>query len=148
MIKKTITFEDFDGNEQTEEHYFNLTKAELLELEMINNGQYSQILTKIGESEDGKQIVEEFKKILKLSYGVRSEDGKRFIKSDELFKAFSQTGAYSELYFELATDAEAGAVFVNGLIPASMVKQLQDEGKLQKAPSDRKAPAKKPAQKK
>jgi hypothetical protein len=117
MLKKTITYVDFDGNERTEDFYFNLTKAELTEMELSSEGGLAKTLTKIVQTQDAKRIVEIMKDLILKSYGEKSLDGKRFIKNQELRDSFVQTVAYSELFMELASDAELAAVFVNGIIP-------------------------------
>ena len=117
MLKKTMTYTDYNGNERTEDFYFNLSKAELAEMELSTDGGVEQSIRKIVNAKDNKKIVEEFKKLILKSYGEKSDDGKRFIKSKELSEAFSQTEAYSDLFMELATDADAAADFVNGIIP-------------------------------
>ena len=117
MLKKTITYTDYDGNERIEDFYFNLTKAEVLEMEMSQNGGLSKLLQKIVLEQDNKRIVEFFKEIVLKAYGEKSLDGKRFIKSEDLCNGFMQTEAYSELFMELATNAEAAAAFVNGITP-------------------------------
>ena len=117
MLKKTITYTDYDGNERTEDFYFNLTKAEVAEMEMSYTGGMEKMLKKIVAEKDSKRIVEIFKDLILRSYGEKSADGKRFIKNQELRDAFAQTEAYSELFMELATDAEAAAAFVNGILP-------------------------------
>jgi len=117
MLKKTIKYRDFDGNERDEDFYFNLSKAEVMVLEMGVAGGMAAMLKGIIRSQDSKQIIEKFKEIILMSYGEKSPDGKRFIKSPELSKAFEETEAYSELFVELATNAEAAADFVNGIIP-------------------------------
>lgn len=123
MLRKTITYTDYNGEERTEDFYFNLSKAELVELELSTPGGFAEYLTQIAESNDGKAIIENFKKIIKMAYGVRSEDGKRFIKSDELFEEFAQTEAYSELFVELATDAASSADFINGIAPKGLAQE-------------------------
>jgi hypothetical protein len=120
MIKKTITYTDYDSNERTEDFYFNLSKAEVAEMEMSVNGGITKMLEKIVAEKDQKRIVESFKDLILRSYGEKSPDGKRFIKTQELRDAFAQTEAYSELFMELATNAEAAAAFVNGIIPSSI----------------------------
>ena len=120
MIKKTITYEDFDGQTRTEDFYFNLTKAELTEMELSMNGGLSQLLEKIVKENDQKQIVEYFKKIVLGAYGVKSLDGRQFMKNDEIRESFASTAAYSEIFMELATDADAASAFVNGIIPKSL----------------------------
>lgn len=122
MIKKTVTYEDFDGNKRTEDFYFNLTKAELTEMEMSLNGGLSQLLEKIVQENDQKLIIEYFKKIVLDSYGIKSLDGRQFQKSDEIRAAFASTAAYSDIFMELATDSDAASAFVNGIIPKSLEK--------------------------
>ena len=117
MIKKTITYTDYDGNDRTEDFYFNLTKAEVMEMEMMTDGGLQKMIEKIIQTSDTKKIIEIFKGIILKSYGEKSPDGRRFIKNDELRDAFSQTEAYSNLFMELATDAKAATDFVNGVIP-------------------------------
>lgn len=117
MLKKTITYTDYDGNERTEDFYFNLKKSEVMEMEMGTTGGMRKMLEKIVAEQDSKRIIETFKDIILRAYGEKTADGKRFMKSQELADAFSQTEAYSELFMELATDADAAAVFINGIIP-------------------------------
>jgi hypothetical protein len=119
MLKKTITYVDFDGNERTEDFYFNLSKAEIMEMELGVSGGMTQMIKKIVAAQDGERIIKIFKEIILKAYGEKSPDGKRFIKSEELSTAFSQTEAYSQLFMELATNADAAAKFVNGIIPAN-----------------------------
>lgn len=123
MLKKTITFDDYNGKTVTEDFYFNLTKAELVELQMSEKDGFSEALELIVKSEDGKMIIEHFKKIILLSYGEKSDDGRRFKKTDELREEFAQTEAYSSLFIELATDANAATEFINGIVPAAMVAE-------------------------
>ena len=117
MLKKVIKYTDFDGNVREEAFYFNMTKAEVAELEMSTTGGLSQWIEKIVAAQDGKEIITLFKEFILKSYGEKSPDGKRFIKSKELTEAFSQTEAYSQLFMELATNAEAAAAFVNAIVP-------------------------------
>lgn len=124
MLKKTITYSDFNGVERTEDFYFNLTKAELMEMEMSTNGGLAEMISRIVAAQDAPSIIKIFKDLVLKAYGEKSLDGKRFIKSEELSTAFSQTEAYSILFMELATDADSASKFVNGIIPADMSKQL------------------------
>lgn len=124
MLKKTITYIDYDGNERTEDFYFNLSKAELVEMDASTTGGLAKMITKIVAEQDSKRIIEYFKNLVLKSYGEKSPDGRRFIKSAELSDAFSQTEAYSEIFMELATDAEAAAKFVNGIVPKNMAEQM------------------------
>ena len=117
MLKKTITYTDYDGNQRTEDFYFNLSKAELTEMELSAEGGLGKYYERIIAAKDSKLIVKEFKDLVLKAYGEKSPDGKRFIKNQELRDAFSQTEAYSELFMELATDAEAATKFINGITP-------------------------------
>ena len=119
MLKKTITYVDYNGNERTEDHYFNLSKAEIMEMEMSTTGGLAEMIQRIVAAQDAPAIIKIFKELVLKAYGEKSADGKRFIKSDEIATAFSQTEAYSQLFMELATDADAAAAFVNGIVPAA-----------------------------
>lgn len=121
MLKKTIKYTDFNGVEREEDFYFNLSKAEVTEMELEKEGGLSAHMERIVAANDNAAIVKEFKNIILKSYGEKSADGKRFIKSPELSIAFSQTEAYSELFVELATDAEAASKFINGIMPQTKI---------------------------
>ena len=125
MLKKTIKFNDYNGIEREETYYFNLSKAEIMEMEMSTTGGFTEMLGKIIEAQDIPSIIKIFKNIILKAYGEKSPDGKRFVKSEELSTAFSQTEAYSVLFMELATNAEEAAKFVNGIVPSDInnVKQ-------------------------
>ena len=125
MLKKTIKYTDYNGEEQTEDFYFNLSKAELTEMELSTTGGYGEVLQGIVAAEEHTKLVPIIKDIIFKSYGEKSADGKRFIKSQELSTAFSQTEAYSELFMEIATDAELSAAFVNGIIPVDVKEQVE-----------------------
>ena len=116
MIKKTITYEDYEGNKHTEDFYFNLSRAEIIKMECGVQGGLTKKLENISKSEDPTLIMPVFDDIILKSYGKKSDDGKRFIKSPELSEEFSQTEAYSELMVELLKDPKAASDFVNGLI--------------------------------
>lgn len=120
MLKKTITYTDFNGVERTEDFYFNLTKAEILEMEMSTTGGLSEMVKKIVAAQDAPAIIKIFKDLVLKAYGEKSADGKRFIKNTEMAEAFSQTEAYSNLFMELSMDADAAAEFVKGIIPSNM----------------------------
>jgi hypothetical protein len=117
MLKKTVTYTDFDGNERTETFYFNLTKAEVTEMELSTEGGLSKMLEKIVAAKDSKRIIEVFKDLVLKAYGEKSPDGKRFVKNQEVRDAFSQTQAYSDIFMELATDDQKAAAFVNAITP-------------------------------
>lgn len=124
MLKREITYEDFDGNQVTETFYFNLTMTELVELEAGREGGLQAALQRIIETNDRQALVKEFKSIILMAYGIKSEDGKRFIKNDELRDAFTQTAAYDALFFELATKADAAADFIKGITPKDVSRQI------------------------
>ena len=125
MLKKTITYTDYNDVERIEDFYFNISKAELAEMEMGTTGGFSEMIERVIAAQDVPSLVKIFKEIILKAYGEKSLDGKRFIKSEELSTAFSQTEAYSNLYMELATDADAATKFVNGILPA--ISQDQDK---------------------
>ena len=123
MLKKTIKYKDFNGEEVEEDYYFHLTKAELVELEMSHEGGLAESLKKIVASEDGKQIIAEFKNIILNAYGQRSENGRFFKKTQELQDEFASSEAYSALFMELVTDADAASEFVVGIIPEGLAEE-------------------------
>lgn len=118
MLKKTITYPDYNGLDRTEDFYFNLTKAEIMEMELSTTGGLSEMISRIVAAKDAPAIIKVFKELILKAYGQKSPDGKRFIKSAELSEEFAQTEAYSILFMELATDADAAAKFVNAIVPA------------------------------
>lgn len=117
MLTKAITYTDFDGETRTENFYFNLTKAELAELNLTTEGGLQNVIQKIIDSRNVPEITKWFKKIILMSYGEKSPDGRRFIKSEKLSEEFTQTEAYSELFMELLGDDVKAAEFINGLLP-------------------------------
>ena len=125
MIKKTITYTDYNGEKQTEDFYFNLNKAELAELEFGEEGGFASYIQKVIDSNSGKDIIANFKRIIGLAYGQRTEDGRRFVKSEVLKEEFFQSEAYSELFAELVTDGDQAAKFVSGLVPADLLDQAE-----------------------
>ena len=129
MIKKTITYMGFDGVERTEDFFFNLTKAEVMKKQMSTQGGLGEKIQRIVASQDQPEIIRIFEELILDAYGVKSDDGKRFIKSKELSTAFSQTEAFSQLFMELAEDDKKAAEFVNGIIPADMSKQIAASAK-------------------
>jgi hypothetical protein len=118
MLKKTITYIDYNGVERTEDFFFNLTKAELIEIEMGTTGGLVEMVNRIVAAQDAPAIIKVFKDLVLKAYGQKSPDGRAFIKTDELRKEFESTEAYSELFVELSTNAEAAADFVNGIMPS------------------------------
>ena len=120
MLKKTITYTDYDGLERTEEFRFNLTKAELMDMELTTVGTFSKLMQKIIDEKDMVRLAKYFKELILKSYGVKSDDGKRFIKSPDLSEAFSQTEAYSELYMELLGNSEYAVKFIQQVMPKDL----------------------------
>lgn len=124
MLKKKIKYTDYNGVEREEEFLFNLSKAELMEMQMSTNGGLDEMIAALVKTQNMPEIIRIFKEIILKAYGEKSLDGKRFIKVDEkgnaLSVAFSQTEAFSNLFMELATDSKAAASFVNGVIPKDM----------------------------
>lgn len=129
MLKKTITYTDYNGTERKEDFYFNMTKAELMEMELGTDGGMENLIQTVIDKQDIPRIMSIFKEIILKSYGEKSPDGKRFIKSEELSQAFAQTEAYSELFVELLSDAKAAADFMNGIVPAEIAKQASESGR-------------------
>lgn len=119
MLKKPITYVDYDGNTRTENFWFNLDEAEILELQMSSEGGMTAMLEKMIEEKDGKRILETIKRVIMMAYGEKSLDGKYFEKSPEKSRAFTQTRAYSVLLMELYRDGGAAAEFMNKIIPQS-----------------------------
>lgn len=124
MLKKVIEYEDFNGEKRKETFYFNLTKAELAEMELSVDGGLLQRINKIVETQDITEIVKLFKSIILDSYGEKSEDGRSFVKTAEVRENFSYTAAYSELFMELSSDAGAATAFINGIAPADLAGQV------------------------
>ena len=125
MLKKTITYNDYNGVERTEDFYFNLSKAELMEMEMSISGGLTEMIEKIVATKDAPAIIKIFKELVLKAYGEKSANGKRFEKKNgALAEAFSETEAYSQIFMELATDADKAAEFVNGIMPSDIAKQL------------------------
>lgn len=132
MLKKTIKYQDLDGNDLVEDFYFNLTKAELAEMELTTKGGFAESLQAIVDSEDGQLIIDTFKDIIRKSFGVRSEDGKRFMKAPHYFEEFAETDAYSVLFMQLVTDAVASAAFIRGIVPQELATKVpQDKPSLE-----------------
>lgn len=117
MIKWPITYTDYNGEEHTDDFYFNLNKAEVMQMNLEANGAYGEYLQRIVDQRDYAKIGQEFKRLILLAYGEKSADGRRFVKSPEMSEAFEQTEAYSELYMQLATDDGAATKFIEGVMP-------------------------------
>lgn len=131
MYVKKIKYTDFDGNERTETHYFHLNMPEVLELQASYPGGLEKKLQTVIDEKDPMKILTVFKDLIRMSYGEKSPDGKRLIKSKELFESFEQSGAYETLYMELMGDAKEAAKFANEIMP----KRVHEEAaKIDKLP--------------
>lgn len=117
MLKKTIKYTDYNGTERTEDFYFNISQGELIDMNFTTEGGLENHLQKIIQANEVTALYKNFKELIFKSYGEKSQDGKRFIKSAELSLAFSQTEAYSQFLTELVTDANIASTFVNGIMP-------------------------------
>ena len=124
MFKKTVTYTDFNDVERTEDFYFNLTKAEVLEMQLGTAGGFSDMVQRVIDAKDTPQLIKIFKDLVLKAYGEKSPDGKRFVKNPEIAEAFAQTNAYSEIFMELATDDKAASAFVNGITPQGLDKYV------------------------
>lgn len=126
MLQKTITFEDYDGNQRTEDHYFNLNKAEVIKW-LTTSGDYTldKALERLATERNGKKIMEVFESLIRISYGRKSLDGRKFEKSEEIWNDFYQTEAYSVLFTELVTDAKKAADFINRIIPKDLANEVE-----------------------
>lgn len=131
MIKETITYEDFNGNERTEDFYFNLTKAEITEMQLSTTGGFDEMVKKIIAAQDTPALIEIFKKLVLKAYGEKSDDGKRFMKKGgALAEEFAETNAYSELFMKLATDSDAAVRFINGVVPSDLAQEAAKQGNI------------------
>lgn len=120
MLKKAITYTDYNGTTRTEHFYFNLTKAELIKMDLLTEGGMEHRIGKMIETRDNKEIIELIDSIILSAYGEKSADGKRFVKSEAISEAFKQTEAYSELFLEMLGNTEAIAEFINSIVPADI----------------------------
>lgn len=130
MLKRDIKYRTFDDEEVTETFYFNITKSEVVELEVGHEGGMEAFIKRIVRTNDSKALIAEFKRIILLAYGEKSDDGKRFVKSDELRNAFSQTAAYDALFMDLATNENSAVDFIRGVLPADMRGDIDAAAKL------------------
>ena len=124
MIRKTIAYIDYNGDEREEDFYFNLSRTELTKMEMETEGGLERMIIRLSQSSDGGEIMNILESIILRSYGIKTPDGKRLMKSKELSEEFKQTPAYDELFTELITDAEAAAKFINNVIPDETGKTI------------------------
>lgn len=130
MLKKVIAYTDYNGVERKEEHFFNLNKAEIMEMELSIVGGLTSMINRVVAAQDGPTIMKIFKDLILNSYGIKSPDGIQFEKSEAISRKFEQSGAYDVLFMELVTDAKAAADFINGIVPADVAKQMKDNPQL------------------
>lgn len=127
MLKKTITYTDYNGNERTEDFYFNLNKTELTKMQLSVNGGLDTMIQTVIDTKDNATLMKIFDDLIMKSYGKKHADGIQFEKSEEISRVFSQTEAYNVLFMELCTNAKAAAEFVNGIIPHDLVEEIEKE---------------------
>lgn len=127
MLKKNIEFTDFNGNTRKEDHYFNLTKSELMKMEMSTKGGMTEMINNIIAAQDTPAVLKVFEDLVEASYGRKSIDGREFEKSPEIFAKFKSTNAYDELFMELISDPKKAADFFNGLVPAELAEKVKEE---------------------
>lgn len=130
MLVKRISYTDYNGNQRSEDFYFNLNKGEIFNMQFGTEGGLDKAIQKIIQTEDTPKIVKIFQDIILNAYGVKSDDGRRFIKSEELSTEFKQTEAYSELLMELVSDEKKAAEFINALMPKDLAEEAQKQQKL------------------
>ena len=131
MLKKTITYTDYDGMERTEDFWFNLSKTELTKLDAELPGGVLGVLRKIIDKKDRKALVDFIETLILRSYGEKTLDGKRFVKTPEMAEEFMQTPAYDELFMSILSDTDSQTSFINGVIPQSMAKEIEATDKKQ-----------------
>lgn len=136
MLKKTIKFDDFNDQPQEEDFYFHLSRADLIKLELTHEGGLSKSIDRIVQAQDGAAIIKEFEEIIKLSYGRRSADGKKFERNEEIWRDFHESNAYDALFMELCTDADAAAAFVQAVVPKGLIDQAAAVAAQQKLAMD------------
>lgn len=131
MLKQTITYTDYNDEERTEDFFFNFSKAELAEMELTTPGGLAAYIEKIINTKDTPELIKIFKKLVLDAYGIKSDDGKRFMKSPEIAKAFSETEAYSNFFMDLATNSDMASMFINSIIPKSLAEEVAKQNNKQ-----------------
>jgi len=125
MLTKKIKYTDYDGNVREEPFYFNISKAEFAELDLSITGGFEAMIQTLIDKKDIPGMMRVFKDLIVKSYGVKSADGRRMMKSEELTKDFLETEAYSELFMELCSDANTAIEFVKGIMPVDEDKKAE-----------------------
>lgn len=126
MLKETIKYKDYNGKEVEEDFYFYLSKSDIIDLETSIDGGLTQVLQKISRANNGNAVIREIKRIVLAAYGEKSPDGKRFMKSEEISRAFRETPAYDQFFMDLVTDAEKAVAFFTGIMPADMQPKMEE----------------------
>lgn len=126
MFKITKTYTDFNGNERKEDFYFHLTEAEVLKMQLGTTGGLAETIQRLIDLQDGPAILSIFEDLVMKAYGVKSADGREFIKNQAIRDSFAQTQAYSDIYVELATDADKASKFINGILPANLANKVAE----------------------
>ena len=132
MFKKVIKYEDFNGQQREDTFYFNLSKAEIMEMELSTQAGVEEMIKMLIATKDNAKIVQIFKDLILKSYGIKSEDGTRFIKSQELRDAFEQSNAYSELFMEILSSSDAQIAFINGVVNGVNMPEMKEEDAIAK----------------
>ncbi len=130
MYHREIEFEDFNGTTRKETFYFNLSRHEVLDLEWRTPGGIENYMKTIMATLDGQKLADMFQMLIDKSYGVKSPDGRSFVKGDQILNNFKFTNAYDNLYVELATDDKAAAEFINGIFPKEAVEAARKQKEL------------------
>ena len=129
MLKETRKYVDFDGNERTEDFYFNFTKAELVEMNLFTDGGMANMIERIVNANDPGEIMRVFKELILKSYGEKSADGRTFMKSDEISARFAATPVYSDMFMEFSQDADKAVAFIKGLVPQDLLAEIEKREK-------------------
>lgn len=133
MFKYEIPYTDYNGVERKETCYFNLSKAELMEMELSTQAGVEEMIRVMIATNDNAKIVQVFKDLILKSYGIKSEDGRRFIKSQELRDQFEQSEAYSEFFMRMVSNEDnLQTKFINGVISGSNVPNMDEKEALAK----------------
>lgn len=133
MLKKTVKYTDYNDEPREETLYFSLNRAELLRMDMVKHGGFAQYMQRIVDERDPEKLTEMFEMWILNSYGIKSEDGTRFVKNAAVLEDFKNSAAYAQLFYEMATDLNAFAEFIIGIMPADMAAKIRENGDFQKA---------------
>lgn len=127
MLKKTITYTDYNGLERTEDYYFNISRSELAVMNYNENGGFTERLQSMLNAKNSKAIIDVVQSLIEMSYGIKSQDGRRFIKGKEVFDEFKQSPAYSIFLMDLLTNSDSAEEFVKGILPSDLAKEIDIE---------------------